>query len=341
MVHDRMDFHNCAELLTVARHDGLLLQRVPEEVRSALNPNAQERVRNPDCVEIRFVTSGDRIAITLSAVGGPVRMLPMWGDFPAADPISIGPEPTTFELAYPERLSQLPKTARGSSRFDPSVWRLQFTGRGGNLYYHTIDGDGLAPPPAEFGPSRTLLAYGTSITHGAAATLAHLSYAYQTARLLGADLINLGVGGACHAEAAFADHIADRGDWHVGVLALSVNMIGAGFGLDEFRDRTGYMIERVAGADRARRIFCVTIYPHFRDLIPGARMEPDRATTDEFRAILEENAAARGGPNTVLLKGPEILADPAGLTADLVHPSDYGMTMMARNLADAIGSPTA
>ena len=337
MIWNNVEIHNCDELVSITGHDGLLVQRVPESLRKQINPGAQERVRNPDCVEIRFVTSGDSVSVTLSAEGAPTKVLPFWGDFPAADSIEIGAEAQAIELVYPERLSSLPRSQQGTSRFDRTVWRLQFTGRGSNLYVHSIAGESLRPPPAELSPGKTLLTYGTSITHGSAATLAHLCYAYQTARRLGMDLINVGVGGSCHAENAFADYIADRADWDVCLLALSVNMIGAGFTADEFRSRVRYMIERIAGArvaesSRARSVFCITVYPHIRDLVPGFTMEGDMASTEDFREILAEEAANFDGNNVFLIPGPDVLHDPAGLTADLVHPSDYGMTMMSIEL---------
>ena len=336
MVYNNVEFWNCEELVVLDSNQGLLVQRIPETLRAEINTGAQGRVRNPDCVELRFTTPGNSISVKLSSTGGIVRMLPFWGDFPAQDSIPIPPDPTDIEITYPERLALLPPGQSGSSRFDRSVWRLQFTGRNGNLFFHGIEGLDLALPGREVIPEKTLLTYGTSITHGAGATLANLSYAYQTARRLGFDLINLGVGGSCHAEPEYADYIAGRTDWDIAVLALSVNMIGAGFSEQEFRSRVGYMIRTVATSNRDRPVFCVTIYPHIRDLVQGYTMENDVAKADAFREILSDEAENSNLENVHLIEGPEILDDPAGLTADLVHPSDYGMTLMSINLADRI-----
>ena len=335
MVYRNIDFWNCEELVQSESSPGLLVQRVPGSLRERINSGAQERVRNPDCVELRFTTSGESVAVTLSSIGN-VRMLPMWGDFPAQDAIVIPDEPTAIEITYPERLSHLPRNNSGTSRFDRSVWRLQFTGRNGSLFFHDIEGEGLASPGGDVVPAKTLLTYGTSITHGSAATLANLSYAYQTARRLGFDLINLGVGGSCYAEPEYADYIAGRADWDLCILALSVNMIGAGFSETEFRNRVRYTIQTVASSNRDRPVFCVTIYPHIRDLVEGYTMPNDVAKSDTFREILTDEANNSNLENVHLIRGPEILDDPAGLTADLVHPSDYGMTLMSINLAERI-----
>jgi lysophospholipase L1-like esterase len=179
-----------------------------------------------------------------------------------------------------------------------------------------------------------MLAYGTSITHGAAASASHLSYVAQTAWRLGTDLINLGVGGACWAEAAFADYIAGLAGWDFATLALSVNMIGAGFTLDEFRKRTKYLIARIAGSNPDKPVFCISIYPYFGDW--GAAQPNAQASPAEFRSVLEEVVGEVALANVHFIPGPEILTDIGGLTVDMIHPGDFGMINMGENLAARI-----
>ncbi len=52
MIHSQIEFHNVAELRAVDNVPGLRLQRVPEEVRLALNDKAQQRVLSPACPRI-------------------------------------------------------------------------------------------------------------------------------------------------------------------------------------------------------------------------------------------------------------------------------------------------
>src|SRR5690606_38413608 len=105
--------------------------------------------------------------------------------------------------------------------FSARTWRLLI--RGGSVVYRGVSGEGIRPPEAADLPKLKMLAYGTSITQGAHATREHLTYASLTARRLGADLYNLGTGGSAFCENAMADHIADRNDWNLAVLCLSVN----------------------------------------------------------------------------------------------------------------------
>ena len=178
------------------------------------------------------------------------------------------------------------------------------------------------------------MAYGTSITHGFDCEGPHLSYVAQTAWHIGADLINLGVGGACHCEKAFADYIAARSDWDVATLALSVNM--QGFDMAEFRRRVGYMVNAVAGADTTRPVGCITLFTYWRDLAsdePGAKFG---GTPEEFRQALRDVVATCPHPNVHLIEGREVLTNIGGLTADLIHPSDNAMIEMGRNLSQRL-----
>jgi lysophospholipase L1-like esterase len=249
-------------------------------------------------------------------------------------PTPIRREPTDVIVTVPEavrpRLESLPSDRASALACHPRVCRVVL--RHGVVHLHGVEG-AVRPPKPEEKPRLTMLAYGTSITHGAAATAAHLSYVAQTAWRLGTDLLNLGVGGACRAEKAFADHIAERRDWDFATLALSVNMIGAGFTGAQFRERVRYLIDRITGANPTKPVFCISIYPCFRDWV---RTPGEAATTDEFRRILAEVVRDAGAPDLHFVPGPEILTDISGLTADMIHPFDFGMIEMGRNLAERI-----
>lgn len=329
MIHDNVAFHNCAELFADDA-PGLRLQRVPESVRVHLNERAQQRTLAAAATEIRFCTSGSRVVVTLSADGG-TELIPFWGPLQGRQRIAIPETPTPIEITLPDRLPAIDEPTRAGFHFSQDVWRL--TLRGDGVRYHAIEGEGLRPPkPAEL-PKLRYLSYGTSITHGAAATASHLTYVAQTAWRLKADLINLGVGGSAWCEPEFADYIAGRDDWDIATLSLSVNMIGGGFSDDEFRERVTYMVDRVAGAHPEKPVACITLFPHFRDFADT----PEAADHSErFRQILRESVAGLKRENVRLLEGPELLQDVGGLTVDLIHPGDLGMIQMGEKLAERL-----
>ncbi|MCZ6635639.1 MAG: hypothetical protein O7G87_19760, partial [bacterium] len=264
MIYENVEFHNVAELREIAGASGKRLQRVPEDVRLCLNERAQERMLSPAGSEIRFVSEGETVKVTVSCPEGSAEVFPFFGPFQASPRVTVGREPKTIEMAYPARLKSLDAAVTDSLVFSPRVWRFML--KGNMLHFHGIEGDGLRPPSAEEVPKLRYLSYGTSITHGSSATAMHLTYVGQVAWRIGADLINLGVGGSAYCEPELADYIAAREDWDVATLALSVNMVGAGFSVEEFSERVTYMVHTVAGANTERPVFCITIYPHFREM---------------------------------------------------------------------------
>lgn len=337
MIYKNALLHNVAELVPQESGTGARIQRVPELVRRQLEEPAAARTQNPDGCEIRFVLDGPEAAITLSAaeLGTTARLF--FGPFDARQEWEIRSEPTTIRVTMPpdqrERMAALPERRAADLPFSPAVCRVVFYQRG-IVLLHDVQGN-IRPPTAQELPNRTILGYGTSITHGAAATQYHLTWLAQTAWRLGTDVVNLGVGGACRAEPAFGDYIAQRTDWHLAILSLSVNMIGAGFSIGEFRERTGYLIRRVAEAHPEKPVLCVSIYPYFGDFQP--KLQPTaKATPNEFREALRSVVAKLGLDNLHYVDGPSILTDIGGLTADMIHPSDLGMITMGENMARRI-----
>ena len=334
MIHENVELHNIEEVTQQPGADGVRLQRVPDHVRVELNEKAQMRMLSPACAEIRFVCDGGPAQVTLSSEGATQAVI-FYGAFQVRDPVTIGRDPQAILMAMPERLAMLDRASCHDMPFSPDVYRVMLAGD--PVRFHRVEGDGVRPPKPDELPPLRYLAYGTSITHGAAATGPHLTYVGQTARRLGADLINLGVGGSAYCEHALADYIASRDDWRVASLALSVNMVGAGFSLDEFYERVSYMVNTVAGADTGRPVACITLYPHARDF--GQEFVPvgAKGSSEEYRQRLRDAVANCPHPNVHLIEGPDVLTDITGLTPDLVHPADNGMIQMGENLAKRLG----
>ena len=335
MIYKNVELHNIEEVRSIQGHDGVRLQRVREDVRLALNEGAQMRMLQPDSAEIRFVADSPVCRVTLSSEAQ-TRVTVFNGLFDSGQRFIIGAEPQTIELVINERLRQLDEVYWSKMSFSPRVYRVTLGGTEPQrepVFFHGIEGQGIRPPEADEVPSLRYLAYGTSITHGFCAEGPHLSYASQTARRLGADLINLGVGGSAHCEPELADCIARRSDWHIATLALSVNM--QGFPLDIFRERVSYMVNKIAGSQPKRPVACITLYPYFRDF----GIEPEDlygGRPEEYRQILRDVVEACPHDNVHLIEGPEILTDISGLTTDLIHPGDNGMIEMGWRLAEKL-----
>ena len=334
MIYQNVEFSNTAE--TTPHNGGVALQRVPESVREHLNESAQLKVMQPGSGEIRFALDpGATARITLSAVGHE-----NWGNEAAAtvffgdyrhDTITVGTDPATIEITWSENLlASYDDIVKLPHTFSPNIVRIMMMGA--QVVFHSASGEGVRPPRADELPDIRYLAYGTSITHGAAASAPYLSYAAQTARRLGADLLNFGVGGSCYAEPEFADYFASRDDWDIASLALSVNMMG--LEADEFERRIRYMVHTVAASHPDKPVACITLYPYFGDFgtIQGYTIEK----TAQFRQILRDAVKDCPTPNAHIVEGPDILQTFTGLTTDLIHPADDGMIEMGCNLASVL-----
>jgi lysophospholipase L1-like esterase len=351
MEHDGIDFHNVGELCDRDGEAGLLIQRVPEAVRTDLNEGAQRRMRHPAGSELRFVPdgSGDHdgsagfdsagglgatVEVTLSMVPGGsceegvVRVF--WGPIQGREEYVIGDEPRTIELSMPEKLRNLEASAVEDLAFDPRVCRVCLPGehRGGYTLYHGIEGDVRPPEPDEL-PDRRYLAYGTSITEGEDSLGEHLPYIAQTARRLDANLINLGSCGTAYCDTAMADHIAERDDWDVVTLSVSINMVGT-FSPAEFRERAANLVETVASAHPDNPVACITIFPNSRDVVAD---HEEADLCERFREELRGVVAESSHDNVYLLEGSELLPSIDGLATDLVHPGDGAMITIGENLA--------
>jgi len=329
MIYENVELHNFAEVQE-AEGGGMRMQRVPESVRIRLNESAQWQMLRPASGEIRFVSETGSPRVTLSSFWEVTDVVVFRGVFQLAGRFTVGKQPQTIEVpAPPDQFARLDPDRRRAMPFSPDVVRLMMFG--GPAIFHGIEGEGVRPPRAGEVPALRYLTYGTSITHGHCATGPHLSYAAQTARRLGADLINLGSAGSAQCEHELADYIAARDDWDIASLALSVNMLG--FSLDEFYERVSYMVHTVCGANTARPVACITLYPFFDDLGDEAQ----RANAEAFRRKLRDAVEACPHPNAHLIEGPEILTGVSGLAPDLIHPADNGMIEMGANLALRLG----
>lgn len=321
--------HNVAETDPADWVDGgSALRRVPEAVRTNLNVGARERYREPAGCELRFVPTGDDpVEVTLSAPD-PTVVHPFWGPFQPDEPVEIGPDPTTLSLTVPDAVAAL-RDDVSTGPFDARVCRVRFDAWG-PVAVHDVSGP-CRPPTDDELPDRRLLAYGTSITEGASASAAHLTYVARLARSLGVDALNLGTAGTAYCEPAIADYVAGRDDWDVATLAVSVNMANRGFTVEQFAERVESLFDEVAGADPDCPVVAVTLFPYHADVVAGDDTDRARAFRDAVWAAVDRSPH----DNLHAVSGPDVM-DPTGLTTDLLHPGDAGMAAIADGVADAI-----
>lgn len=165
---------------------------------------------------------------------------------------------------------------------------------------------------------KPIVFYGSSITHGAAASRAGNCYTNVVGRMLGRDIWNLGFSGNAKGEPAMAEYIASM-DMECFVLDY---------------DHNAKTLEHLENTHESFFKIVRQAHPDIPILIMG---RPRFALTDGMKTRMDtirrtyENAKAAGDENVYLLTGPELMAiaGPDG-TVDGTHPNDLGFFSMAQ-----------
>lgn len=328
MIRDNAQFHNIEEFLPLP--DGAFeMTRYPNALRKTLTPNAINFSLHPTGAEVRFnVRGGEPVLRLRCEMPNSSDAEIFWGSF------NHGKEPVTerwteIKITPPSNMPMLERISKLQRLpFDPHLARVILP-YGPAIHYGGIVGD-IEPPRPEQLPDRTMLMYGSSITMGGCAHRAVNTFASRAARLLGMDLLNLGLGGSALCEPGVANYIAARDDWDLAVLELGVNMCGE-FSSQEFQKRVEYFIPTIARAHPASYVFCLDIFPFYSDLDEAATKHRD------FRRIVRRTVENLGLINVVYLDATTMMQDLSGLSTDLIHPSPSGMEEIARNLARQMG----
>ena len=344
--------HNVVELEPLAG-GGVLLRRIPRHVAETLSPLGRMVAEESAGVELRFVTASTSFRLTLSALPSVLQpyesngheVIVFRGGFLHSRHRIESGRPNHLQVINhggAEPFDRLGPDHRRACGFSPEVWRI-FFGRYPAVY-HGLEtfGHGVRPPTAAEVPSRRWLAYGSSITCGAGASLHHQGYVYHAARRLGVDVINLGLSGSCCCEPEMAAFLADRDDWDLATLEVGVNMRQS-HTTQRFRHRVEHLLDRLSEAHPRKAMTLITIYPNAAT--PGwsagvaADGEPTRREA-AFNDVLRELVASDRFSGLRLIEGGTVLREPGDLTMDLIHPSDYGHARMGEALAEALRVPS-
>jgi len=337
MIYKNLEFHNVTEIEEVEGFAGVRLQRFPKHVRLGMGKENDVRGRfistkSVGC-EIRFVTDAKAFRLYLSMADSEGEVTIYRGNFVhSVHRVPHGAVGTIHILIENDNfLNVKPEVFEGQS-FSYNVWRV-FVSKGGCLVFHGLDtfGYDVRPPHKDEVPKIKWLAYGSSITHGGNASSHNIAYIQHAARRLGIDVMGCGLSGSCLCEKTTADFLATRGDWDIATLELGINMRFR-FNTEEFINRAEYLIDTILEKNPGKKVAVITIYPNAATCYKN-QDETASKKEREFNEGLEKIFNARNNPNLYLIHGYEILDDFSGLSADLLHPSDYGHILMGENLA--------
>ncbi|MBE7037439.1 MAG: hypothetical protein E7404_00890 [Ruminococcaceae bacterium] len=337
MIFKNAKIHNTQEL--IPHKDGSVTWcRIPQNVYDNLTTEPGKRAAvGSTGVEIRFVIkSGDSAKITLELLNDkPTRATfqVYYGGIQGgwAESETYGffkPGINTFNIPKAEKMELVKRMTKDFNvDFDPEVVRVIFDR--GNIRIIDIEGD-IEPPKKEQLPKRTLLTYGSSITHGSTSIDAVHSWPYYVAHNLNMDIRNLGMAGSCAMEKEFADFIAtegEKGNWDVAILELGINVLH--WEKDEIYDKAGGLIKEVALRNKDKKVFVISPFYCIADYNGEYRAQKWR---DELKKFTDEENL----PNVVYFDGCDILGDMSLITGDGVHPNIYGVQKIADRLTEKI-----
>ncbi len=275
--------------------------------------------------ELRFVAQARSAAVRL-ACDGPLRVTVYCGDFYLSSALyPAGEHRVSFER--PAAADGVARERCG--RFSPFVWRVCLDGIC-NVRFLGLDAEGEVRPPRENeAPRCKLLAYGSSITQGFVTPYARLNYISAAAEALGIDILNKGIAGGCFCEKETAEYLCGE-TFDAAYIEAGTNIADRPF--DVIEERLGGLLDRLCGAFPDKKIFLATPFPAFSDVSASAPFYKENFA--KTRKVISERAEKY--PNAVLIDAHALADKDYYLSADILHPSDYGHVMIGLNLAKAL-----
>lgn len=334
MIFKNVEIHNVAKLYEADR-GGTTWLRLPDKAYEALEHGNQARNMAKCCtgVELRFVIkSGDGVTIRMAQLdpcstsnvfhvfrGG------IQGEWSDCELNCVVPgEPTDFFIKKSDDLAYLKRVAAAySDPWDPEVVRVIFD-RGS---YRILDiiGD-VMPPEKSMCPDKTILFYGSSITHGSNSIDMSHAWASVVGHNLGCDVRNLGFAGSCAMEPAVVDYIAElgkNGEWDVCVMELGINVLG--WEIEKKKERALNAVRTVALSNPGKKVFVISPFYCDNDFMGEHK-------ADEWRKVLSDTVKEENLSNVTYVNGLDLLGGVEYLSADKVHPNIYGVQKIADSL---------
>jgi len=335
MIYQCVELHNFEEVIEIQGRDGVLLQRIPEEVRIKLREDAQKAYRRSAGGEIRFVSEWNPIKIRLKSYGGNSKALIYFGDFQVMEYNLFEEEECVIEISAlsPSFLTKF-KYENYQLPFSPLVWRVIISGH--EVHLIEIEGKQVRPPRPDEIPKLKYLAYGTSITQGVDSITPDLSWVSQVGWRLKADVINLGASSAAFCEREITEYIANRSDFNFATLELSVNMLNQGVNYKEFYQKSEYMIKTIAEKNQNKPIFCISLIKSFSELGFSWTNRKIVSTALEYREAIKRIVEQSELENLYYVNGSTLLDGIYGLSYDLLHPGNHGMIQIGERLSEII-----
>ncbi len=335
MVYQNIEFHNAAELIE-CEDGGVRWLRVPQRVFDAMETEqGRNMCRNSTGVELRFVMKSDTVKLKIKPltdkgiVGITLFFGGLQGGWDTYGEGGLFCGESEIVIKRPQNMEMMKRMSDDSGYgWDAEVVRVVINR--GAFKLMGVEGE-VCPPDEKQTPCKTMLVYGSSITHGSNSVAVSNTWASVLAHNLNADLINLGMAGSCRMEPEMIEYIAslgEKGVWDTAVLELGINVLD--WDEDKIRQRVSNALHQTAAVNTDKKIYIVSPFYCHNDYRGGTN-------ADKWRKCIEEITKQTAYPNVEYINGLDILGDVSGLSADEVHPNIYGIQQIANRFTERIG----
>ncbi len=338
MIYKNAELFNAAQLID-HEDESVSWSRLPDAVYEALeSEQGKQMAHNATGVELRFVLRGEKAVIRMSTSEGEGvfhvyrgGIQGGWEDHEVHKTVRTQMEDFVIERSKNGEHLKIMSELCGTE-WDCEVVRVIFDR--GMFRLYDIIGD-IVPPTKEQCPKKTLMAYGSSITHGSNSIDQSHSWVSVLAHNLGMDVRNLGMAGSCQMEEAVVDYIAAEGEagrWDAALLELGINVLS--WPEEKYLQRVENAVRQTALRNPNKPIFVISPFFHCGEIFDQS------GKTELRRSQMEALGKRMALENVTWINGREILGNACGISADEVHPNIYGVAQIAQRLTEIIARKT-
>lgn len=330
MIYKNVEIHNVEELLY--NEDGSISwRRVPDFVYENLESEQGKRMAtNSTGVELRFVLKGESAVLRMCTSEGDGLFHVYrggiqggWEDHEVHKQVRTEVEDFVIKRSKnPEKLQIM--SGRSGLDWDSEVIRVVFD-RG---YFKLFDIIGeVEIPHKDQCPKRTLLSYGSSITHGSNALDISHAWVSILGHNLNMDVRNLGMAGSCAMEPEMIEYIAsegEKGHWDLATLELGINVLD--WETEKIFSRVRNTICQVAGRNPEKPVVVISPFYYCGDDFD------ESANAERWRRLIKQVVEELDYQNVTYINGLDIIGDMSFISADGVHPNIYGVQQIAERM---------
>ena len=315
-----IQFHNVSQLKKINELNGYRLERFPPII---LNSEQDERLFNSTGCELRFSTEAEEIQVELSALYHEGKVIVYQNEhYYGCFQLQMS-EKNCLVLRNNTRLMNVDHGRRAE-------WRIVFCKDFCGVFCSIEPKQMLLEYHGYW--SKTMLAYGSSLTHGSGAPLITQSYVHILATKRNYDILNKGMSGKAFCEKYVVDYLCEYNPLpDVFLLELGINMIGK-YQTADFRKAMEYFYQRLKLL-KATKVVVISPFWSYHDLeVEGI------SNSQSYREIMDEIFGSHKQDHMFYIDGKDVLEDNNFLQCDLLHPSPEGHVRLAYALDKKIGA---